>query len=189
VSQTLAYPISVATNFSCTLYQTNLLCTCIRPTYPVRLFVSVLQPPSGPGSLHSRGFQITHKDATQSIGLLWTSDQLVAETSTWQHTTITTDKHPCLPGVIRTHNLSRRAAADPSLRQRNQWDRQLILHTLSNEITLYILSKRKDRMCCAVLQTHHAEAVNGLCTHEKDLFYKFSDQRVAEPHGIQVKKP
>ena len=24
------------------------------------------------------------------------SDQLVAETSTWQHTTLTTDKHPCL---------------------------------------------------------------------------------------------
>jgi len=25
------------------------------------------------------------------------SDQLVAETSTWQHTTLTTDKHPCPP--------------------------------------------------------------------------------------------
>jgi hypothetical protein len=30
-----------------------------------------------------------------SVGLLWTSDQLVAETCTWQHTTLTTDKHPC----------------------------------------------------------------------------------------------
>jgi len=28
------------------------------------------------------------------VGLLWTSDQLVAETSTWQHTTLTTDKYP-----------------------------------------------------------------------------------------------
>ena len=27
-------------------------------------------------------FLITHKDTPQSIGLLWTSDQLVAETST-----------------------------------------------------------------------------------------------------------
>ena len=44
-------------------------------------------------------------------------------------------------------------------------------------------------MCCAVLQRHRAEAVYGLCTHDKDLFYKFSDQRVAELHGIQVKKP
>ena len=66
---------------------------------------------------------------------------------------------------------------------------KIILYTLSNEITLYILSKRKDRMCCAVLQRHHADAVNGLCTHQKDLFYKFSDQRVVELHGIQVKKP
>ena len=36
----------------------------------------------------------TYKDAAQSVGLLWTSDQLVAKTSTWQHTTLTTDKYP-----------------------------------------------------------------------------------------------
>jgi hypothetical protein len=30
----------------------------------------------------SRGFLITHNDALQSVGLLWTSDQSVAETST-----------------------------------------------------------------------------------------------------------
>ena len=44
----------------------------------------------------SRGFQITHNDALQSVGLLWNSDQLVAETTTLQHTTLTTDKHPYL---------------------------------------------------------------------------------------------
>ena len=44
---------------------------------------------------HSWIFYITHNDPSQSVGLLWTSDQLVAETSTWQHTTLTTDKHPC----------------------------------------------------------------------------------------------
>jgi len=32
---------------------------------------------------HYWEFQITHNDAPQSVGLLWTSDQLVAETSTW----------------------------------------------------------------------------------------------------------
>jgi hypothetical protein len=31
---------------------------------------------------HSRGFLITHNDAPQSVELLWTSDQLVAETCT-----------------------------------------------------------------------------------------------------------
>jgi len=34
-------------------------------------------------------------DAPQPVGLLCTSDQLVAETSTWQHKTLATDKHPC----------------------------------------------------------------------------------------------
>ena len=42
-----------------------------------------------------RFLEHTHNDAPQSVGLLWTSDQLVAETSTLQHTTLTTDKHPC----------------------------------------------------------------------------------------------
>ena len=32
---------------------------------------------------------------SRPVGLLWTSDQLVAETSTWQHTTLTTDKYLC----------------------------------------------------------------------------------------------
>jgi hypothetical protein len=34
-------------------------------------------------------------DTPHSVGLLWTSDQPVAETSTWHHTTLTTDRHPC----------------------------------------------------------------------------------------------
>jgi hypothetical protein len=37
---------------------------------------------SGPRPPHSRGLQITLNDTPQSVGLLWTSDQLVAETST-----------------------------------------------------------------------------------------------------------
>jgi len=39
---------------------------------------------------------MTHNDAPQSVGLLQTSDQFVAETSTCQHITLTTDKRPCL---------------------------------------------------------------------------------------------
>jgi hypothetical protein len=52
------------------------------------------------------------------VGLLWTSDQLVKKTSTWQHTTH--DRPTSMPRVdIRTHNLSRRATADPLLRPRS----------------------------------------------------------------------
>ena len=80
-----------------------------------------MRPNTGHGHHNSWGFYITHNDPPQSVGLLWTSDQLVAETSSWQHTT---DKHRC-PGGIRTHDLSRRAAADVRLRPRGHWDRHI----------------------------------------------------------------
>jgi len=39
---------------------------------------------------------LDHTQRRTTVGrLLWTSDQLVAETSTWQHTTLRIDKHPC----------------------------------------------------------------------------------------------
>jgi len=37
----------------------------------------------------------SHWDTWQSIGLLWTSDQPDANTSTWQHTTLTTGRRSC----------------------------------------------------------------------------------------------
>jgi len=39
-------------------------------------------------------------------------------------TTHTKDKRPCLSGGIRTHNLSRQAAADPWIWSLGHWDRQ-----------------------------------------------------------------
>ena len=38
----------------------------------------------------------SHSDTPHSVGLLWTSDQPDAQTSTRQNTTLTTDIHPCL---------------------------------------------------------------------------------------------
>jgi hypothetical protein len=37
----------------------------------------------------------SHSGTPDAIGLLWTSDQPVSETSTWQHTTLTRYKHSC----------------------------------------------------------------------------------------------
>jgi len=37
----------------------------------------------------------TQRHTANSLEVLWTSDQPIAETSTWQHTTLTTDKHQC----------------------------------------------------------------------------------------------
>jgi len=51
-------------------------------------------PPVGQGLLFI-GASRSHSDTPHSLGLLWTSDQPDAGTSTWQHTTLTRDRHPC----------------------------------------------------------------------------------------------
>ena len=84
-----------------------------------RYFLFLFQQPP---SLLIREVSRSHSDTPQSVGLLWTSDQPVAQTSTRQHTTLTTDIR-ALSG-IRTHNLGRLAAADPRLRPRSHRHRQ-----------------------------------------------------------------
>jgi len=61
-----------------------------------------------------------------SVGLLQASDQPVAETSTWQHTTLTTDRH-AYPQRDSNPYPSKRAAAYLRLRPRSHWDRHKIL--------------------------------------------------------------
>jgi hypothetical protein len=65
---------------------------------------------------------ITHA-IRKTVGLLWTSDQPVAETSTYtvQHNIQTSMP----PSGIRTRDPSNQAAADLRLRQRSHFDRQL----------------------------------------------------------------
>jgi hypothetical protein len=53
----------------------------IWPNYYL-IFSLAVQPSAGYGLLVLRCFLITYNDAPQSVGLLWTSDQLVAKTST-----------------------------------------------------------------------------------------------------------
>jgi hypothetical protein len=72
---------------------------------------------SGSGPSHYRGYTITA--TPHSVGLLWTSDQLVAETATFDST-----KHYPWPGRIRTRNPTKRAASDEGLRPRGHRDRQ-----------------------------------------------------------------
>jgi hypothetical protein len=99
-------------------------------------FLMARQPLGGLGRLIFRGFTITHFiDTPHSVVLLWTSNQPVAETSTWQHTTLTRDRHSC-PKRDRTHNPSKRSAADPRLRPHGHWDRHFtgIFHTNTVEV-------------------------------------------------------
>ena len=71
---------------------------------------------------HSWGSEITHKDASQQVGLLWTSDQLVAETSTWQLTQQSKRANIHAPGGIRIRNPSKRSAVDTRLRPLGHWN-------------------------------------------------------------------
>ena len=93
----IPFPVFLGTNFSAVLIcDIDFSLARCRRTFclSVCLFVFGATAPSGTGPHYSRSYLITHNDAPQSVGLLWTSDQLVAEISTWQDSTFKTDKHP-----------------------------------------------------------------------------------------------
>jgi hypothetical protein len=83
-----------------------------------------------------RGFLMTHT-YRHTVGILWTSDHPVAETSayTGQHNIKTQQTNINAPSVIRTRDPSNQASTDLRLRPRDQWDRHLI--------TNYYLFNRK----------------------------------------------
>ena len=64
------------------------------PNAPLFFFVTH-HPPVGQGLLIVEALR-SNSDTPHAVWLLWTEDQPDAETSTWQHTTLTTDKHPRL---------------------------------------------------------------------------------------------
>jgi hypothetical protein len=83
---------------------TSMLPVGFEPTIPaserpytlfVFLFPMARQPLGGLGLLIFSRLRDHTLDTPHSVGLLWTSDQSVAETSTWQHTTLTRERHPC----------------------------------------------------------------------------------------------
>jgi hypothetical protein len=79
------------------------------------------QPTVGQG-LHIVEDSRSRADTPQSVGLLQTSDQPVAGTSTWKTTALTKDIHA--PGGIQIRIPSKLAAADPRrLRPRHHWNR------------------------------------------------------------------
>ena len=84
----------------------------LRDQIMLSFFLMAKMPPVGHGRLITEASR-SHSVTPHSVRLLWTSDQPDVETSTWQHTSLTTDIHN-LSG-IRTHNPSKRADADQAL--------------------------------------------------------------------------
>jgi len=72
-------------------------------------FPVALQPKAGHGLL----IDDVSRSHTTTVGLLWASDQGVAETSTWQHTALTIDKHPCRDLYLTTHSTHNRQTSMP----------------------------------------------------------------------------
>ena len=93
------------------------------------------QPIADHGRLVLEVFYITHNDTTQSVALLWTRDRPVAETSTWQHTALTTDDIHAAGGT-RTRNSSKQAASDPRLRPLGHCD--WFIRLLVRPVSIYI---------------------------------------------------
>jgi hypothetical protein len=87
-----------------------------------RLWLYFHSPVAGFSLLVFRGFLITHYDAPQSVGLLWTSDQSVAETSTWQHTTLN-NRHTSMPAVGFEPTISAGERPKTYALDRAAWDR------------------------------------------------------------------
>jgi len=62
-----------------------------------------------------------HSDTPHSVGFLWMSDQPDAETSTWQHTTFTRERHSC---PWRDSNPQFQQASGRRPTPRDHWDRR-----------------------------------------------------------------
>jgi hypothetical protein len=87
------------------------------------------KPPVGQGRLTVQAAR-SHSDTPHSVGLLWTSDQPVTKTSTWQNATLTeTDIHA--PGGIRTRNPSKWKTAVPP--DQPAWPLGSALHNVFGE--------------------------------------------------------
>jgi len=73
------------------------------------IFFVAQKPPVTQGFLIIEASR-SHSDTPHWVALLWAGDELDAETSTWQHTIPSRDRHSC------PCNPSKRVTADPPLR-------------------------------------------------------------------------
>ena len=89
---------------------------------------------------------------TQSVELIWTSDQPVTKRPQPDSTQHSQQTAIHAPGEIRNHSLSRRAATEPRLRPRGYWDRLTVCCHAVNA-----LSAGLNPIChlLALLGVHH----------------------------------
>ena len=76
--------------------QNALNITSLAQFMPTQFFFFMSQQPLLGQDLLIIEVSRSHSDTPHSVGIFCTSDRPDAETSTWLHTTLTTDRHPCL---------------------------------------------------------------------------------------------
>jgi hypothetical protein len=97
-----------------------------------------------------------HTDTTQSVGLLWTSNQPDAETSNLANTQNSQQTNIHAPGGIRTPNSSKRAAVNPHLIPRGHWDlhcfiiiiKQTVLYNVATSFCAHLTIILSSFYCC-----------------------------------------
>jgi hypothetical protein len=145
------FSYKILSSFSCDIYTSIIVSysltqifvsTLVSETYAPHSTTSARHrihrpPPIGQQPLLGRASSLlmlhdyTHLDTPHSVGLLWTSDQPNAETSTWQYTTHTRHRQP-----YPRRDSNPQATADPCLRPRGQWDRQTYACKYSSSLIL-----------------------------------------------------
>ena len=146
---------------------------CVMPEDLVCLFVcfcSDSPPPVGHGLLIpevSRSHTTTHHSQQDSSGRVISPSHRLLPDNT-QHSQQTDIR---APGWIRTHNLSRRAAADPRLRPRSHRDRKLRLFCLTKILRclhFYILQKLFSARKCSSLKQYGCTPVSSIARHQEE---------------------
>ena len=85
---TIKTKLLICLNMQICVYIYVCVCVCVC----VCVFSMAQQPLMGQGLLNAQASR-PHSDTARLVGLVWMSGQTDAETSTWQHTTLTTGKH------------------------------------------------------------------------------------------------
>jgi hypothetical protein len=78
-------------------------------------------PPVGQGLLIIQASR-SHSDPPHLVGLFWKNDRPVDYISTWQHATLTTDRHP-----YTQRDSNPQSQHESGRRPRDHWDRQLLV--------------------------------------------------------------
>ena len=126
------------------------------------------QPPVGKGLLSIHASR-SHLDTSHPIGLLCTSDQPDAETTTWQQPQNSQETDIHAPGEIRTRNSSKCAATDPPLRPRGHWSQLAMIYygiklkcmlRMSGRLWSVFDSLGTWTICCLLYVTDWATGLN-----------------------------